>query len=130
MNRWLAVCLLAAASLTAQTRPPDVSKARPGWTAPRLPWGDPDVSGIFTTDDDLGVPFERPEQFAGRELVTEEEFRQRASQIERQNEADSEEFVAPRPGGGPEGGGGTGPPSHWLERGKPSRRTSIVVDPA
>jgi hypothetical protein len=103
--------------------------ARPRWSLPRTPWGDPDVAGIFTTDDELGVPFERPEQFAGREFVTEEEFKQRAVQLQRQADADSEEFVVPRPSGGPEGGG-TGPPSHWLERGQPSRRTSIVVDPA
>src|SRR5262245_8224210 len=98
---------------------------------PKTPWGDPDISGIFTTDDELGVPFERPEQFAGRAFVSDEEFAQRATQIQRQNDTDLEEFIVPSAaGGGPEGGGGTGPPSHWLERGKPSRRTSIVVDPA
>ena len=127
----VAVASLAAVSIAAQR--PSAVKAPPKdkapWTAPRTPWGDPDISGIFTTDDELGVPFERPEQFAGRELVTDEEFTQRATQLQRQAEADNEEFVAPRAGGGPEGGGGTGPPSHWLERGKPSRRTSIVVDP-
>ena len=96
----------------------------------RMPWGDPDIQGIFTTDDELGVPFERPEQFAGRALVTDEEFAQRATQAERLEEADREEFVVPRTVGGPEGAGGTGPPSHWLERGKPSHRTSVIIDPA
>jgi hypothetical protein len=67
----------------------------------RTPWGDPDIQGIFTTDDELGVPFERPEQFAGRALVTDEEFAQRATQAERLEEADREEFVVPRTGGGP-----------------------------
>ena len=38
---------------------------RPQAPALRTPWGDPDIQGIFTTDDELGVPFERPEQFAG-----------------------------------------------------------------
>src|SRR5215470_14601438 len=95
---------------------------------PRTPWGDPDISGLFTTDDELGVPFERPAQFGDRPVVTEEEYRQRLTQSERQDEADREEFVAPRAGRG-EGAGGTGPPAHWLERGKPSRRTSLVIDP-
>src|SRR5437867_7756523 len=99
------------------------------WTPPRTPWGDPDIQGIFTTDDELGVPFERPEQFAGREIVTDEEFAQREEQAKRLAEGDAEEFVAPRAGPAPEGGGGTGPPSHWIERGKPSKRTSIVIDP-
>ena len=128
-----AVVSLAGGRLLAQRAAPAKAGAtRTSWIAPRMPWGDPDIAGIFTTDDELGVPFERPEPFAGREFVTEQEFAQRAAQIDRQNEADLEEFAAPRAGGGaaPEGGGGTGPPSHWLERGKPSRRTSIVVDPA
>jgi hypothetical protein len=130
----MTVVLLSAAPGARQAQPasrpaqPGPS-ARAGWSAPRTPWGDPDVAGIFTTDDELGVPFERPEQFAGRETVTEEEFTQRAAQLRQQADADSEEFVVPRAPGGPEGGG-TGPPSHWLERGQPSRRTSIVVDPA
>jgi hypothetical protein len=92
----------------------------------RTPWGDPDIQGIFTTDDELGVPFERPQQFAGREVVSDKEFEERQAQALRQAEVDSEEFVAPRTG---RGGDGTGPPAHWLERGKPSRRTSIIIDP-
>jgi hypothetical protein len=91
----------------------------------RTPWGDPDIQGIFTTDDELGVPFERPQQFAGRDVVSDKEFEERQAQANRQAEADAEEFVAPRTGRGD----GTGPPAHWLERGKPSRRTSIIIDP-
>ena len=93
----------------------------------RTPWGDPDIQGLFTTDDELGVPFERPEQFAGRDVVSDKEFADRQAQAARQADADAEEFVAPRTG---RGGDGTGPPAHWLERGQPSRRTSMVIDPA
>jgi len=95
----------------------------------RTPWGDPDIQGLFTTDDELGVPFERPEQFGDREVVSEQEFAQRQTQAVRQAETDAEEFVAPRTAGRG-GGDGTGPPAHWLERGRPSRRTSIVISPA
>ncbi|HXD74342.1 MAG TPA: hypothetical protein VN628_11420 [Vicinamibacterales bacterium] len=112
----VAAAVLMAAFTNAQT-----------YKAPRTAWGDPDISGVFTTDDELGVPFERPPQFGERQVVTAEEFAQRVTQNERAEEADREEFVAPRASG--EGAGGTGPPSHWLERGRPSRRTSIVVDP-
>jgi hypothetical protein len=92
----------------------------------RTPWGDPDIQGIFTTDDELGVPFERPQQFAGRDVISDKEFEERQAQAQRQADVDAEEFVAPRTG---RGGDGTGPPAHWLERGKPSRRTSIIIDP-
>ena len=104
--------------------------AQTSYKVARTAWGDPDISGLFTTDDELGVPFERPPQFGDRQFVTDEEYRQRLAQSERQDEADREEFVAPSPtqGNGPVGGG-TGPPAHWLERGKPSHRTSLVIDP-
>ena len=123
----IVVAIVSLAAPEAQSLKPEVHKT---WTPLRTPWGDPDIHGLFTTDDELGVPFERPEQFAGRKLVTDEEFAQRRTQAERQAETDREEFVVPRAGGGPEGGGATGPPAHWIERGKPSRRTSVVVDPA
>jgi hypothetical protein len=102
--------------------------AREAQSSPlRTPWGDPDIQGIFTTDDELGVPFERPVGFGTRDAVTDKEFADREVQARRQSEVDAEEFVAPRTGG--RGGDGTGPPAHWLERGKPSRRTSVVIDP-
>ena len=118
-----ALLLGAVASLAGQA-------PAKSWTAPKTAWGDPDISGLFTTDDELGVPFERPVQFGDRQYVTDEEYKQRLTQADRQDEADREQFVAPRTaqGNGPVAGG-TGPPGHWLERGKPSRRTSLVIDP-
>lgn len=35
---------------------------------PRTPWGDPDVSGIYSNSDESGIPFERPARFEGRRL--------------------------------------------------------------
>ena len=93
----------------------------------------PTFRGIFTTDDELGVPFERPRAVRRPRAGDRRGVREREAQAARQAEADAEEFVAPRAAGGGRGGnrggGGTGPPAHWLERGKPSRRTSIVIDP-
>ncbi len=39
-----------------------------GWKAARTPWGDPDVSGVYTNSDEAGIPFERPAEFEGRRL--------------------------------------------------------------
>jgi len=115
----------SAQSALASPKQPQAAKA-----GPRTAWGDPDISGLFTTDDELGVPFERPAPFGTRRLVTDEEYAQRQTQAGRLDDADREAFVAPRPtqAAGP-AAGGTGPPGHWLERGKPSRRTSLVIDP-
>ena len=131
-RRLLAFALLMAAPafVAAQRATGSQHAQKSNYTVPRTPWGDPDIAGIFTTDDELGVPFERPDQFAGRELVTDEEFAQRLTQAQRQADADQEEFIAPRAGAGGAEGGSTGPPNHWLEHGKPSRRTSVIVAPA
>ena len=118
--------LLVAAAIAWSTA--STPRAQNGASGFRTPWGDPDIQGIFTTDDELGVPFERPEQFGTRELVTEQEFAERQTQAQRQTATDAEEFVVPRTAG--RGGDGTGPPAHWLERGRPSRRTSLVISPA
>jgi hypothetical protein len=35
---------------------------------PRTPWGDPDIAGAYTNSDETSIPFERPNEFAGRTL--------------------------------------------------------------
>jgi hypothetical protein len=74
----------------------------------------------------VGVPFERPAELAGRTELSNEEFAAREAQAGRRALADSQEFVAATA----PAGDGTGPPSHWLEWGKPSRQASLVVVPA
>ena len=37
-------------------------------SAPRTPWGDPDLQGNYTNLWEAGTPFERPNQFAGRRI--------------------------------------------------------------
>ena len=34
----------------------------------RLPWGDPDISGNFTTKDEANTPLERPDELAGKRI--------------------------------------------------------------
>jgi hypothetical protein len=113
----------------AQGRQMQAGKA---WVAPRMPWGDPDIAGIFTNKDEQGVPFERPAEFAGRELVTEQEFADRGARIQRQLQIDNAEFdlaTADTRNAGAVGSP-TSPPPHWLDRAKPNLRTSRIVDPA
>ena len=128
--------VLFVASLTvvpaAGQRSPAVNasaKAKGPWAAPRTPWGDPDIQGSSQQMMSWGCrssgPNSLPAGTRHRGGVCAE-----AAQAQRQADADQEEFVAPRAGGGGAEGGGTGPPNHWLERGKPSRRTSVVVAPS
>jgi hypothetical protein len=92
----------------------------------RTPWGDPDIQGVFTTDDELGVPFERPDQFGTREQLTDKEVR-RSRGAGPPDGGSRRRRVRHQSG---RGGGGVGPPNHWLDRGKPSHRTSVVIEPA
>ena len=97
----------------------------------RTPWGDPDLQGTWTSEAELSVPFERPSQYGERQTLTDQEFTQRLAQTEKQIQSDNSEFdleTADRSNAGAVGSA-TSPPPHWLERGKTSRRTSIVIDP-
>lgn len=42
-----------------------------GWTPPRMPWGVPDLTGIW--DSKSTTPMQRPEEYADREFLTDEE---------------------------------------------------------
>jgi hypothetical protein len=136
--------MAAAAAVACAVAPPIVGLAQTGapratagkpvkapWTTPRMPWGDPDISGVFTNKDEQGVPFERPAEFAGRQLVTDEEFAARAERAKRQVETDNSEFDIEHADTSNAGqvGSATSPPPHWLDRARPSRRTSRIVDP-
>jgi hypothetical protein len=58
-----------ADSLRSRNTLADKSVATPrNWKATRTPWGDPDISGIYTNSDESGIPFEKPAEFAGRKL--------------------------------------------------------------
>jgi len=92
------------------------------YKVPRTPWGDPDLEGMWPGN--MGVPMQRPAEFGERAELTEAEFGRRQSQAATQAKADAETYV--RPSDGP---GGIGGPSHWVERGRPTRQASLVVDP-
>src|SRR3977135_1587552 len=61
----LATTTLTFAQSGAGKKPASSAKA---YTAPRTPWGDPQLEGVYSNDDETGVPFERPAQFEGRRI--------------------------------------------------------------
>lgn len=114
--------LLATVSVIAQK---EVAKGEHGaWKAPRTAWGDPDLQGIYNSNDNVGVPVERPAKYGTRTEITDEEFAERERESKRAARDDKSERRGKRnaddTGDGPE---------HWYERGRTSRRTSLVVDP-
>jgi len=108
-----------------------VSLSAADWKAPRTPWGEPDISGTWTSQSELGIPFERPATFGTRAVLTDEEFAEREKQAQRQLQSDSEDFDQEHADTSNAGqvGSATSPPPTWLERGKASRKASLVIDP-
>lgn len=87
MRRRLTVVVLlsaigfAAASFYApiQAQAPSTgspAQAKP-FTTPKTPWGDPDISGTWSSDDLRNVPLQRPAEFAGRAELSDEEYAKR-----------------------------------------------------
>lgn len=91
------------------------------WTPPKTPWGDPDLQGIWPGN--VGVPLQRPVNLGERTTLTDEEFAQRQAQAKRHADQDNQQFSTS------DTRAGIGPPSYWTERGKPTRQTSLIVDP-
>jgi hypothetical protein len=84
--------------------------------APRTPWGDPDLQGIWKTSG--ATPLERPSAYAGREQLTDQELK---ALVDRQN-TDREE-ASPRAGD---------PGTYnrfWSDTGAPTNQTSLIVEP-
>ena len=70
-----AVIPLMHVAIQAQTAR-STGSAASTYSAPRTPWGDPDLQGNYTNTYENGTPLERPDQFAGRKLedITGEEL--------------------------------------------------------
>jgi len=124
------VGLVAGTFTSAQTPAspkPAVSNtpARAGYKAPRTPWGDPDLSGVYSNDDETGTPIERPAEFDHRRMedITAAELKT----INQQRTAQFNAGVA-----GTEFAGGLRPPTHLIFDSFERRnsRVWLVTDPA
>jgi hypothetical protein len=89
-------------------------------SAPRTPWGDPDLQGSFTNSDESLIPMERPDALAGKTLdqvSTEELARLTEQRNQDRIEADKQRWELRSP-------------LHWFENHNPKNsRAWLVVDP-
>ncbi|HET9194517.1 MAG TPA: hypothetical protein VFO21_16660 [Vicinamibacterales bacterium] len=107
--------LAMAASATAQAS-----------RVPRTPWGDPDIQGTYTNKYEQGTPFERPQEFEGRQIKDVSAAELKDILQERQDEVLLRTALA---GGDP--AGNLGGPLHWQDQFDITKgsRPWFVVDP-
>ena len=120
------VCAMSPRTAAAQTKP-----AAAIWTPPKTAWGDPDLQGIWTSDDSIGVPLERPRRYGNRKQLTEEEFAERAQENSKISTS-VQAGVNPQTGYWVQHEGVDAEPysSNWTEYARrTSRQTSLIVDP-
>jgi hypothetical protein len=80
---------LTALPVATQSRrvPPLVITAYNGaahtnYVTPKTPWGEPDLQGVWSSDDTSGIPRERAAELGRRLYQTDEEFAARRKQVE------------------------------------------------
>jgi hypothetical protein len=124
--RFLALCVIALGALSGQTKP-----AAKTWTPPKTAWGDPDLQGVWTSDDFYGIPFERPAEYGNRKFLTDEEYAARAKETDLLATS-VQAGVYPNAGywARQKGVDAKAVPTNWTEFARRApRQTSLVVDP-
>ena len=112
----IAATLALAAPDLANTQPADTASE---WQAPRTPWGDPDLQGMWPIDHINGTPLQRPPEFGERRFLTDEEYAEREQRLAELNARYDNEIANNEMNMG-----------HWVEMGAPNRLTSLVYEPA
>ena len=76
-----AIGILAALSIPARAQAPakaasSTAPAKP-YTTPKTPWGDPDISGTWSSDDLRNIPVQRPAELGSRSQLSDDEYAKR-----------------------------------------------------
>lgn len=107
---------------------PAAQSARGSSTAPRTPWGEPDLQGIW--DSKVITPLERPAKYAGREFLTDAEVAAleqgaRATPVGRERDVRAARGTPEDVEGAYNNIFATGNGTDYVR----SKRTSLVIDP-
>lgn len=72
-NVRVAVVETGYAGIASKVESAGAVEASEPYTAPRTPWGEPDIQGVWTGNSAHGIPLERPQDLADVESLTPEE---------------------------------------------------------
>jgi len=121
----LALALQPAGQAAGQDNPQELATkagapaAPAGWTAPRTPWGDPDLRGTWPLDAVGRTPTERSPALGEQAYFTQKQYQEAIAQAENAAANYDREDAQGEIGSG-----------HWFEWGRPLRQTSLIMEPA
>jgi hypothetical protein len=126
---WFAALIILASAIPVFAQAP-ASPSAPAqkFTAPRTPWGDPDISGDFSNKYELGTPFEQPAEYRGRRI---EDFTPAERAAIAQHRQELVLLNYPHQGDPENPAGNLGGPNTWGDRFEISKGSTpwFVVDP-
>ena len=115
----------AAPTAAAKTLPPSRTAGAAGtYSAPRTPWGDPDIQGVW--NNATSTPLQRPAAFGEKVVLTEDEAAEFQEEV-------AENLTRDRRDGGAEADVARAYNDHWMDARRllivKDKRTSLIVDP-
>ncbi len=118
---WISLFLSSPASARQAAAP----KAPPRvWTAPKTPWGDPDLQGVW--NDATSTPLQRPTGVKGKDVLSDEEAQEFQEQL-------ANDLSRDRRDGGADADVNRAYNEHWMDSRRlkitADKRTSLIVDP-
>ena len=122
LSRLVSLLPVVAAALLGCSGDPEAGPAPDTagpYAAPRTPWGDPDLRGMWPIDKLNGTPVQRPQELGDRRYLTDEEYAERVERLRGLNARYDDEIANNKMGSG-----------HWAEMGRPNRLTSLIMEPA
>ncbi|HET7131746.1 MAG TPA: hypothetical protein VFJ95_05835 [Gammaproteobacteria bacterium] len=101
------------------------AQAPKSWKTPRTSWGDPDLAGIYSNDDETGTPMERPAEYEG--LTVNQLTPEKVKEISEKRAQAFRELAE-----GPRWANSISPPPYLIfdTFDRNNRRPWLVVDPA
>src|SRR4029453_8397979 len=123
-TRYPAITALLAAMVAVSLVAPASGQAPKKYNAPKTPWGDPDLQGVW--NDATSTPLQRPGTVGGKDVLSDEE----AEEFQKSLEHD---LTRDRRDGGNAADVNRAYNEHWMDARRlkitADRRTSLIVDP-
>src|SRR5262252_6111393 len=108
----ISIAIVGSIAIHAQQKTPTTAKTA---AVQKTAWGEPDISGVWTSDAAIGIPMQRPDRFNGRAELTDEEFKDKQAR-DAQTRNRAENAI-----------GSFRNDNAWLA--KSYRQTSLIIDP-